>query len=147
MWPAVLRAVPEARLRLAGPGRPPPAILAQPGVEAVGRVADLAGFLGAVRVVVVPIVRGIGARMKFGEALASGAAVVATSTGAEGFEAEGAFVRADDPDAFAAACADLLADGARAAALGRAGRAVAFERFRWETVTEPVLRFVRGTAR
>lgn len=146
VWPRVRRMVPEARLLLAGPGNPPGMLLARPGVQHVGRVDDLASFLGNVRVAVVPIIHGIGARMKFGEALASGAAVVSTSTGAEGFEAEGAFARADDAEAFAWACIELLRDAERAAALGSAGRALALERFRWEETTEPIFRFVRHAA-
>lgn len=146
VWPAVLRSHPQSRLLLAGPGEPPPAILAQPRVEHAGRVDDLARFLGGMRVVVVPIVNGIGARMKFVEALASGAAVVSTATGAEGFEAEGAFARADDPDAFAQACIELLGDARRAAELGRAGRATALERFGWHAASEPIVRFARGSA-
>jgi glycosyltransferase involved in cell wall biosynthesis len=146
VWPTVVRAQPQARLLLAGPGDPPPAILAQPRVEHVGRVDDLAGFLGGVRVVVVPIVNGIGARMKFVEALASGAAVVSTATGAEGFEADGAFARADGPDAFANACCELLGDARRAAALGRAGRALAFDRYDWQATTEPLIGFARRSA-
>lgn len=146
VWPDVLREAPDARLRLAGPGQPPRSVLAQPRVEHLGRVDDLARFLGAMRVVVVPIINGIGARMKFGEALASGAAVVSTPTGAEGFEADGAFACAQDPQRFVQACVELVRDGERAAALGSAGRAVAFERFAWPTTTEPILRFVRTQA-
>lgn len=147
LWQSVRGAVPEARLLLAGPGQPPPDILAQPGVEHAGRVDDLARFLGGVRVTIVPIVNGIGARMKFVEALASGAAVVSTRTGAEGFDVEGAFAPADDPPAFARACAELLLDGRRAVALGRAGRAAALERFRWPATSEPLIRFARDGAR
>ena len=146
VWPAVVRDVPEARLLLTGSGQPPASLLAQPGVEHAGRVDDLARYLGAIRVVVVPIVNGIGARMKFGEALASGAAVVSTTTGAEGFAADEVFVRADDADAFARACVELLRDGDRAAAIGRAGRALALERLRWDATSEPILRFVRGVS-
>jgi glycosyltransferase involved in cell wall biosynthesis len=144
VWPVVLRAVPEAHLLLAGPGRPPESLLAQPGVTHAGRVDDLARFLGGVRVALVPIIDGIGARVKFGEALASGAAVVSTPEGAEGFDAEGAFVRAGDEHAFAQACIELLADVERAARLGRAGRATAFERFLWPRATEPIIRFARA---
>lgn len=146
VWPAVLNAVPEARLLLAGPGRPPESILVQPGVTHAGRVDDLARFLGSVRVALVPIIDGIGARVKFGEALASGAAVVSTPEGAEGFDAEGAFVRAADEQAFARACIELVADGERAARLGRVGRATAFERFPWPRATKPIVRFAQEGA-
>lgn len=134
VWPDVA----DRRLLVFGPGTPP---LAAPRVEFAGRADDLAGALGRVRVVVVPIVSGVGARVKFVEGLASGAAVVSTSVGAEGFDVEGAFVRADEPAAFAGACSELLADAARAAELGRAGRVAAFERFTWEQTTEPFVRW------
>jgi glycosyltransferase involved in cell wall biosynthesis len=144
VWPAIRAAVPEARLLLAGPGEPPPSVLSAAGVEHRGRVADLARLLGGVAVAVVPIVTGIGSRVKFGEALASGTAVVSTSVGAEGFDAEGAFLRADAPDAFAQACVGLLREPAQAAALGRAGRALAFERFTWQRTSAPVVRWALG---
>lgn len=91
-----------------------------------------------------PIVNGIGARMKFVEALASGAAVVSTSAGAEGFEAQGGFVRADNADDFARACVELIADPRRAADIGHTGRAVALERFRWSATSGPILSFTCG---
>lgn len=144
VWPRITAARPDARLLLAGPGQPPAAAAGVPGVEHAGRVENLAAFLGGVRVVVVPILDGIGARVKFVEALASGAAVVSTSAGAEGFDAEGAFVRADDTEEFAVACTTLLDDEARVAQIGRAGRERAFQRFDWARTSEPLVRFAHG---
>jgi glycosyltransferase involved in cell wall biosynthesis len=143
VWPAVVAAVPEARLLLAGPDRPPDECLATPGVEALGRVPDLAALLGRALVAVVPIVRGVGARVKFGEALASGAAVVSTSEGAEGFDADSAFRRADDPETFARECIELLHHPERAHELGRLGRAIALDRLRWERTSESILAFAK----
>lgn len=144
VWSAVAAAVPDARLVLAGPGEPPAACLAAPRVEAVGRVPDLAVLLGRARLALVPIVRGVGARVKFGESLASGAAVVSTSEGAEGFDAAGAFVRADEPETFAAACIQLLRDPRRAQDVGRRGRALALDRLTWERTSEPIVAFAEG---
>jgi glycosyltransferase involved in cell wall biosynthesis len=141
-WPLVRSAVPDASLLLLGSGDPPPASLAQPGVRHVGWVDDLARCLSRVRVVIAPIVDGMGSRVKFGEALASGAAVVSTSQGAEGFDAEGRFLRADEPEAFADATVQLLRDRARAAALGRAGRMLALERYSWERTSEPIAAWI-----
>jgi glycosyltransferase involved in cell wall biosynthesis len=142
VWPAVLREVPEASLILAGPGTPPGEVLNGQAVEHLGRVDSLAHLLGQARVAVVPIVRGIGARVKFVEALASGAAVVSTAIGAEGYSAEGAYLRADDPQAFARGCIDLLRDADRAEELGRAGRSLALGRLRWEQTAAPISRWV-----
>lgn len=144
VWPAVRARLPSARLILAGPGDPPDECLRVEGVETAGRVPDLAAFLGRVRVVVVPIIRGIGARVKFGEALASGAAVVATSAGAEGFCAEGVFERADDEGTFAAACIRLLAEDDEARGLGAVGRRFAFEHLTWAKTSQPLLDWIGG---
>lgn len=144
IWPDVLAGAPDARLVLAGPGDPPEELVGLKGVEHVGRADSLAELLGRVRIALVPIRDGIGARVKFGEALASGAAVVSTAEGAEGFEAEGVYVRADGAAEFAAACVELLRDGARALELGAAGRRRALERLTWEQTTEPLVRFAEG---
>jgi polysaccharide biosynthesis protein PslH len=144
VWPRVRDAVRDARLVLLGPGQPPASLLAQAGVELRGRVDSLAEALGRVRVAVVPIRGGMGARMKFVESLASGAAVVSTTEGAEGFDADAAFLRADDAMAFSSACADLLRDSARAEELGRRGRDVALERYTWRNMTEPIAMFGQG---
>lgn len=145
VWPAVRAKRPEASLLLVGPGLPPAGSLAVPGVVHLGRVDDLATCLGGVRVVIVPIVEGVGSRVKFGEALASGAAVVATSVGAEGFDAAGSFAMADEPRAFADATVDLLGDEAGAGALGVAGRAVALDRFSWSRTTAPIVEWLAET--
>lgn len=144
IWPSVLEAAPDARLVIAGPGDPPVELVALPGADHVGRIDSLAELLGRVRLALVPIRGGIGARVKFGEALASGAAVVSTSEGAEGFEAEGAYARADGAAEFAQACAELLRDEARARELGAAGRELALSRLTWERTTEPIVRFAEA---
>jgi glycosyltransferase involved in cell wall biosynthesis len=144
VWPEVLAAAPEARLTLLGPGDPPAALTRLPRVDVAGRVDDLAAALGRARVVVVPIRRGMGARVKFVEALASGAAVVSTAEGAEGFEADGAFVEADDPGEFARACSKLVREDTHARALGAKGRERALSRYTWKQVSQPLLAFARG---
>jgi glycosyltransferase involved in cell wall biosynthesis len=112
-------------------------------VETLGRVTSLAELLGRVRVAVVPIRLGMGARMKFVESLASGAAVVSTSEGAEGFDADGAFVRADDAAGFSHACIELLLDSDRAHELGRRGRDVALTRLTWDRTSAPLMDWAR----
>lgn len=144
VWPTVRARLPHARLILAGPGSPPAACLRVQGVEYIGRLPDLAAFLGSAQIVVVPILRGIGARVKFGEALASGAAVVATSAGAEGFCADGLFERADDERTFAEACARLLVEEDEARALGSAARRFALEHLTWAKTSQPLVDWIGG---
>jgi glycosyltransferase involved in cell wall biosynthesis len=142
VWPEIVLAMPEAQLLVFGPGEPQ--VREAPGVVFRGRVEDLASALGGVRVVAIPIVHGVGARVKFGEALASGAAVVSTSVGREGFDVTEGYVCADAPSAFAEACLALLRDPARAAALGQVGRAIALDGFTWERTTTALLTFARA---
>src|SRR5260370_34978741 len=75
-------------------------------------------------VCVVPLRIGSGTRLKILEAAAMGKAIVSTRLGAEGLEFVPGeeIVLADEPEEFAAAVADLLADQSRRVALGRAAR-------------------------
>jgi glycosyltransferase involved in cell wall biosynthesis len=81
--------------------------------------------------------------VKFIESLASGAAVVSTAAGCEGFAAEGAFIQADDPEGFADACVNLLSDETWAMQIGSRGRDVAFSRYSWSQAARPILTFAR----
>lgn len=139
VWPQIASVVPGARLDVLGPGDAGFDVPA--GVKFHGRVEDLAAKLGAARVVAVPILRGVGARVKFVEALASGAAVVSTAIGAEGCEARGYYRRADEPDAFAQACIELLKDREQAMAMGRSARALALQTLRWQQTSAALVAF------
>jgi D-inositol-3-phosphate glycosyltransferase len=82
------------------------------------------------------------------EAMAMGRPVVATDVGgcaamvADGLT--GLIVPPRDPQALAGAMGELLADPARCAALGKAGRAVAEARFRLSAVTDATLAVYRS---
>jgi glycosyltransferase involved in cell wall biosynthesis len=141
VWPRVRSEVPESRFQLLGPGDAPEAATLQDGVDATGRVTSLAHVLGSVRVAVVPIQIGIGTRVKFIESLASGAAVVSTAAGSEGFSADGCFIQVDEPESFARACIELLRDVDKASDLGRRGRRLAFNEFSWDEVIAPIRSF------
>ena len=122
----VLPRLPGVRARLVGRA-PPPAVraLAGPLVEVAADVPDVAPWYARSAVAVVPLHAGGGTRIKLLEALAHGVPVVATPVGAEGLSVDarrGVLIAADPAD-FARACATLLADPARAARLGAAGRA------------------------
>jgi len=90
----------------------------------------------AASVVVAPIRLGAGSRLKIPEALVRGKAVVASSIAAEGFGLRpGIDIEiADTPEAFAAACARLLADPAARARLGASGRRHVLEKFGWDVI-------------
>jgi polysaccharide biosynthesis protein PslH len=119
VWPILRRLVPRA-LRLVLAGRsPPPALLrwaGSAGIEVAADVPDVAPLYRAADVAVVPIQAGGGSRIKILEAAAFGVPVVSTRIGAEGLtlRAPDEILIADEPHAFAAACARLLGDGALA---------------------------------
>ena len=127
-WPAVLAAVPEARLLVVGDG-PERGRLARratelSGVTIVGARSDLRLWLAAADVVALPDRRdGLG--LVAVEAMASARSVVATAVSGvvECLPDEaGAIVGPRDPEALAAALAARLLAPATADAEGRAGR-------------------------
>jgi glycosyltransferase involved in cell wall biosynthesis len=125
VWPRITAKRPGARIRLAGL-RPKPATLkrwtAIPGVELMGAVEDLQGLYATSKVAVAPIHRGAGTKIKVLEALAMGLPCVCSPHAAiELGSAEGLIV-ADDDEAFANSCLDLLENDARRRELASRGR-------------------------
>jgi sugar transferase (PEP-CTERM/EpsH1 system associated) len=136
VWPRVRAAEPAARLWLVG-REPPAAVRAldgRDGITVTGTVGDVALWLARAAVAVAPIRAAAGLQNKLLEAMAMGKAVVATSAANEGIGALPGrdLLLADEPGAFARAILDLLADPARAAALGAAGRAFIAAGWTWE---------------
>jgi sugar transferase (PEP-CTERM/EpsH1 system associated) len=103
------------------------------GIRITGRVDDVRPYMEQARVFVVPLRVGGGTRLKIYEAMAMGLPVVSTTIGAEGLPVRDGehLVIGDTPDAFADACAALLGDAPRAAAVGGAARRLVREHFDW----------------
>ncbi|WP_242394193.1 glycosyltransferase [Anaeromyxobacter oryzisoli] len=102
----------------------PPASSPHADIVFTGSVPEVAPYLLDADVAVVPLRSGGGTRMKVLDYFAARVPVVGSSKGLEGLalvDGEQALIR-DDPDAFAAAVAELLGSPARRAALAEAGR-------------------------
>lgn len=145
--PRVRARVPEVRIDLVG-ARPTDAVRALgalPGVSVHADVADVAPFLEAARIAVVPLRIGSGSRLKALEAMAANRPVVGTSIGMEGLGLlpDQDVLVADDPGRFAEAVVRILQDDALAASLALAGSKVTQDRFDWSLIatafTEAVL--------
>lgn len=136
VWPLVRSARPEARFQVVGtnPSERVRALSGSHGIEVVGRVPDVAAYLGMAAVSVAPMNTGSGIQNKVLEAMSTGTPVVATSTanrGVGGTHARDLLV-ADEPGELAAAVLRLMDDAHLRAQLGKAGRDFVERQFRWE---------------
>jgi glycosyltransferase involved in cell wall biosynthesis len=120
-------------------GAPPADPVRADGVRYLGRVADVRPHYDAAHAVVVPVFEGSGTRLKLVEAAALGRPAVSTTLGAEGLPLRAGehFLRADDPDAFAAALVALAADWEAPERLQEllAGARAAIEPLLWPAIT------------
>lgn len=150
IWPRVLERAPDARLRLAGRGMQPASFAGVPtdlpGVEWLGEVPSAVGFLREIGLLVYPLGRGSGAKIKVLEALACGVPVVTTPDGAEGIGAHGGLaVHASDGALVDATVALIESERARLAA-GREAAAT-FDAFHTpEVAARPVVELYRRMA-
>jgi len=133
--PLIRRERPSASLLIVGRD-PSPEIrdLARhdPRIQVTGTVPDVRPFLWRSLVSIVPLRMGGGTRLKIYESMAARVATVSTRVGAEGIFASPADIRlADQPEQFARACLDLLADAPARDALTASAWTLVKERFSW----------------
>jgi glycosyltransferase involved in cell wall biosynthesis len=139
IWPLVHREVPEATLRVAGRGVAELGLESGKGIEVVGEVDSAASFIRGLSLLLYPIERGSGMKVKVLEAIASGVPVVTTRFGAEGVDGGDGIVIKRDDDELAAAAVSLLRDDVERRERGRAARATFLERHAPEVATEPLV--------
>ena len=136
--PAVRRRLPGAQLCLAGraPGPRVRTLAGRPGIEVAADVPDLVPWLRSAEVFACPMISGTGMKNKLLEALATGAACVATPLSCQGLSVrDGEELLITEPGpGFVDAVAGLLEDPARRRALGAAGRAYSETHHSWNSV-------------
>lgn len=138
VWPRVNHAVPAARLRLAG-REIDVAAAPQDGVDIVGAVPSAMAFIRELGVLLHPLERGSGTKVKVLEAMALGVPVVTTRAGAEGIRPNDGVVVVDDDAALAGAAVELLADAQARRERGAAGRATFLAEHAPAPATRPIV--------
>jgi glycosyltransferase involved in cell wall biosynthesis len=138
VWPRILSRVPDARLLVAGRGVEALGLEGRPGVELLGPVPSAVDFVRSLSVLVFPLERGSGMKVKVLEAIACGVPVVTTPLGAEGVEADGVVVETED-EALAAAAAGVLSDHRLRLDLGASCRETFLRRYAPEPATRPLV--------
>jgi sugar transferase (PEP-CTERM/EpsH1 system associated) len=145
-----IRAVhPDARFAVVGRNPAPQvrALCGTSGVIVTGAVDDVRPWLAAAAVVVAPLRIARGIQNKILEAMAMARPVVASVEAAEGIDAlDGRdFLIARDGGAEARLVLDLMADPARAAAIGEAARARVQQRYGWAAAMAPLEALLFGS--
>lgn len=135
VWPLVRERLPKAEWNIVGrnPEAIAPIVRAIPSAHPTGPVSDAVAEIARSRAVVVPLLSGSGTRFKILEAWAAERAVVSTSIGAEGLDAQDGkhLLLANDASSFADAVVRLWSDDGLRARLGRAGRDLYLKNFTW----------------
>lgn len=133
--PLIREQVPQVLLKVVGRNRHPRLdVLCQtPNVELTGYVDDVRPYIGEAAVFVVPLRVGGGTRLKVLEAMSMAKAIVSTSLGCEGIQADHdrELLIADDPASFAQAVVSLLRDSEHRGKLGLAARSLAESQHDW----------------
>lgn len=107
-----------------------------PYLEVTGTVPDVRPYLWKAVLSIVPLRIGGGTRLKIYESMAAHVPVVSTAVGAEGLAVRDGetIALADEPEAFAARCLELLDDRARRDTIAIAAARLVHDRFSWDEV-------------
>jgi len=152
--PLIRKERPDCTLAIVGRS-PSRAILAlaeqDPRIQVTGTVPDVRPYMWGATVSIVPIRIGGGTRLKIYEAMAAGLPVVSTTVGAEGLDvSDPVNIRlADTPEAFAAACLNLLNDKTERRRQAAAAEELVRTKYSWDHITlqfETMLKEARRTA-
>ncbi|MGH2663997.1 MAG: glycosyltransferase family 4 protein [Actinomycetota bacterium] len=149
VFPRLRARIPGAQLRIVGEHDDRVEDLRSlEGVTLAGFVPDMAAELLRADVVAVPIRFGSGTRVKILEAFAHRIPVVSTTLGCEGLDVIPGrhLLVADDAEAFARACMDLLVDVELRERLAAAAHELYRHRYRWPVIAPAIVELARGVA-
>ena len=125
-------------------GRDPPATSPHHRIHLAGSVEDLAGWLKAADIAVVPLLEGGGTRMKIVDCFAAKLPLISTSKGIEGIPVENGHdaLVIDDWDEMAAAIVSLSANPGQAETLAENGYILA-RKLDWHIIARRYLDLYR----
>ena len=148
VWPTLHRKHPDVEFHFAGKGLDPQAHAHVAGAFNHGEVHDARAFCAAHDVLVVPLLRGAGIRVKIVDAMAQGIPVATTNKGAAGLDMEdkGCLIHAEK-DQFGEALSGLLAQPERLEKLRSEGRREVESRFDRKAIAAGLLDFYRQHGR
>ena len=115
-------------------------------MEVLGEVPSAVAFLRGLSVLLYPIMRGSGVKVKTLESVACGLPVVTTPQGAEGVDVGDGIVVETDVSELAAAAAAILNDVQERRERGSAARAAFLRRYTPQPATEPLVDLYRTLA-
>jgi glycosyltransferase involved in cell wall biosynthesis len=138
IWPLLKTEIPDLSFTLIG-SSPPKKILdlgKTEKIEVMGFVDDVRPYLARAAAYIVPIRAGGGTRLKILDALASGKAVISTSTGCEGLKVTPGrnILIGDSPAEFAKQVIKVCTDGDLMKSLGEEGRKLVEEKYSWKMI-------------
>jgi polysaccharide biosynthesis protein PslH len=139
IMPSIRSRVPEASFWIVGaePSARVRSLAGIPGVHVTGTVADIRPWIWSAAVYASPLRFGLGVKNKILEAMASGAAIVATTRSLSGtpmLDGRDAMV-ADDDRQFAEAVVRLLTDATLRDSIAREARVRAEAEYSWVSIT------------
>ncbi|MEW6285734.1 MAG: glycosyltransferase family 4 protein [Chloroflexota bacterium] len=132
VFPLILKQVPDAQLIITGDHEnlPLPSLR---NVTLTGYVDDIKSLVASCTVSIAPLLSGGGTRLKILEAMALGTAVVATSKGAEGLDAQAGehLLVADTASDFAECVIKMLQDERTRLQMAESARRLVQEKYNW----------------
>lgn len=144
VWPLVIKQQPDAIFYMAGKKMPASFKKYQTSnIKIMGEVEDATVFMQSKQIMVVPLFAGSGIRVKILEGMSLGKAIVTTTLGVEGIDAQHKkhVLVADDASAFANAIVELLQNQTMAEQLGNEAKQLATDQYHNNKVITRLLNF------
>lgn len=139
IFPLVKAQLPQVKLTVIGKmhkERPYDNLKIDESVNFIGYVEDVAPYYRQSSLLIVPLLKGSGTRLKILEAMSMGNPIVSTSIGAEGIEANPGkhFMLADTEEAFARAIVQLLQDSSLFETMRKEARKLVEKKYDWNSI-------------